>query len=115
MATAVAARRRPAADADALAVRPRRARRLVLYLVVVLGFLALWIGVKALFGVPWRAPGAVIGPDNPVIWDPPFRWSFASDLNLPHVWNIALAFGQPWERGSEESLAQYLFGAALYT
>jgi NitT/TauT family transport system permease protein len=115
MATAVAARRRPAADTDALSVAPRRRRRLLIYLLVVLGFLAVWIGIKALFGVPWRAPGALPGPDNPVLWNPPFRWSFANDLNLPHVWNIALAFGQPWERGSEETLAQYLFGAAMYT
>jgi NitT/TauT family transport system permease protein len=69
--------------------------------------------VKFLGGVPWREPGAV--PGSPVLWNPPFRWAFASDLKLPHVWNIAVALGQPWQRGADINLAQYLFGAAVYT
>src|SRR5688572_13429982 len=113
MATAVAARPRPAADVPAAPSRGR-ARSIVTFAGVMLVVLLVWEGVKFLGGVPWRAPGALPGPDNVVLWNPPFRWPFANDLNLPHVWNIAIAFGQPWERGSEETLAQYLFGAALY-
>lgn len=88
-------------------------RRPFAFLVVVLGVLVAWEGVKLLGGTPWRAIGA--GPGTPVIWNPPFRWPFANDLNLPHVWNIAWAMGQPFQRGADESLLQYLVGAALYT
>jgi NitT/TauT family transport system permease protein len=69
--------------------------------------------VKLLGGTPWRAPGAL--PGSPILWNPPFRWTFANDLTLPHVWNIAWAMGQPFQRGSNVSLLQYLVGAALYT
>jgi NitT/TauT family transport system permease protein len=72
-----------------------------------------WEGVKFLGGVPWRTPLAQ--PGSPILWNPPFRWAFANDLNLPHVWNIALTFGQPFQRGADQTVAQQLFGAALYT
>src|SRR5918998_2618176 len=112
MATAVATRRRPAADVPA--TRPRgRGRSIATFVVVALAILLVWEGVKFLGGVPWRTPGAL--PGSPVLWNPPFRWPFANDLNLPHVWNIAWALGEPFQRGARESLAQYLFGAALYT
>lgn len=92
--------------------RPRW-RRPVAFLAVVVAVLVLWEGVKLLGGLPWRLPGQ--GPGTPVIWNPPFRWQFANDLNLPHVWNIAWAMGQPFQRGAQTSLLQYLVGAALYT
>ena len=38
-----------------------------------------------------------------------------NDLNLPHVWNILLAFAEPWQRGANRNVAQFLFDAALYT
>jgi len=90
-----------------------RRRSAVTFLVVIAIVLLVWEGVKFLGGVPWREPGAL--PGSPVLWNPPFRWAFASDLKLPHVWNIVLALGQPWQRGADINLAQYLFGAALYT
>ncbi|MFL5681109.1 MAG: ABC transporter permease, partial [Chloroflexota bacterium] len=61
----------------------------------------------------WLAPGGL--PGTPVLWNPPFRWPFANDLNLPHVYNIAWAMFQPFQRGADDSLLQYLVGAALYT
>ena len=88
-------------------------RRPLVAVIVVLALLVLWEGVKFLGGTPWRAPGGL--PGTPVLWNPPFRWPFANDLNLPHVYNIAWAMGQPFQRGAEESLLQYLVGAALYT
>ena len=60
-------------------------------------------------------PGRPARPDNPVLWNPPFRWAFANDLNLPHVWNIVLAFLEPWQRGADRNVAQFLFDAALFT
>jgi NitT/TauT family transport system permease protein len=111
MATAVAARGR---TADRSVARTRgRGRSVVTLLVVLAIVVVLWEGLKFLFGTPWRAPGAAV--TEPIIWRPPFYWPFANDLNLPHVWNIALAFTQPFQRGADETLAQYLFGAALYT
>jgi NitT/TauT family transport system permease protein len=92
-----------------------RRRRILTWVLLVVGLLVVWEGLKALGGTPWRAPGALPGPNNPVIWNPPFRWPFANDLNLPHVWNIGLAFLDPWQRGADRNVAQFLFDAALYT
>ena len=112
MATAAATRDAvPAARAErGPAGRGRRALRWVL---VVAAILVIWEGLKFLGGTPWRAPLA--GPGSPVLWSPPFRWAPVNDLNLPHVWNILLTFGQPFQRGADVSVGQYLFGAALYT
>lgn len=83
-------------------------------LVLVLAVIVLvWEGVKFLGGVPWRAPGAL--PGSPMIHNPPFRWGFANDLNLPHIWNIVIAMGKPFERADERTLAGGLFDAAIYT
>ena len=75
--------------------------------------LVVWEAVKFLGGVPFRGVGAEVGAE--VVWDPPFRWAFANDLNLPHWFNIIAVLGQPVQRGSEESLLGYLLGAAFYT
>ena len=100
-----------AADAGAGGhTRTRRAVQFALFLVAVL---VIWELVKFLGGVPWRPIGA--GPGSELVWDPPFRWDFANDLNLPHWWNILWVLGQPVQRGSEDSLLQFLLGAAFYT
>ena len=90
-----------------------RGRRIGAFIGLVVLVLIVWEGAKFLGGTPWRAPGFV--PSTVVIWDPPFRWPFANDLNLPHVWNIALVFFEPWQRGADRNIAQFLFDAALYT
>jgi NitT/TauT family transport system permease protein len=113
MATATAAR-------GALAREPGpagrgRFRSVLVYVGVVVAILVIWEGAKFLGGVPWRAPGSLPGPNNPVLWNPPFRWDFANDLRLPHLWNIAIALGQPFQRGAEATLAEHLFFSALYT
>jgi NitT/TauT family transport system permease protein len=81
--------------------------------IAVIAVLVMWEGLKALGGTPWRAPLAE--PGSPVLWNPPFRWPFVNDLNLPHVWNIALTFFEPFQRGGDRNVAQYLFDAALFT
>jgi NitT/TauT family transport system permease protein len=87
-------------------MRPFRA------VITFIGFLLLvlfvWEGLKVLGGDPWRAEGRVI-------WNPPLRIFFASDLNLPHVWTIVAVLGQPAQRNSPLSLAQFLAGAAAST
>jgi NitT/TauT family transport system permease protein len=92
-----------------------RGRRIIAAIVVVLAVFVVWEGVKFLGGTPWRAPGSVPGPNNAILWNPPFRWAFANDLNLPHVWNILLVFLEPWQRGADRNVAQFLFDAAFYT
>ena len=113
MATATMTRREP--SGRAAGTRRRRGRGALTWIVVVAAVLVAWEGLKFLGGVPWRAPGALPGPGNPVLWNPPFRWPFVNDLNLPHVWNIGLAFLDPWQRGADRNVAQFLFDAALYT
>ena len=79
-------------------------RSVLTFALVALAILIVWEALKFIGGVPWRAPGA--GPGSPAIWNPPFRLPFANDLNLPHVWNIVLAFGQPWQRGADRNVAR---------
>lgn len=78
---------------------------------VALGFLALvvlvWEGAKFIGGDPWR-----LGTWE---WRPPLDIKVASDLNLPHVWDIFGALAAPVQRNQDESLAGFLVGAALYT
>ena len=69
-------------------------------------FLA-WEGVKLIGGDPWRGEGWT--------WQPPLEIWFASDLLLPHTWDVVGALSAPVQRGSDASLAQFLVGAALYT
>jgi NitT/TauT family transport system permease protein len=112
MATATVSRRGLAAAGSEKAPAGRR-RRVLSVVVVVLAVVFVWEGVKLLGGTPWRAPLAA--PGSPVLWNPPFRWAFANDLNLPHLWNIVLTFFQPWQRGADRNVAQLLFDAALFT
>lgn len=90
-----------------------RARSVGVAALVVALVALLWEGVKFLGGTPWREPLAL--PGAPVLHDPPFRWDFANDLNLPHIWNIVLTFFEPWQRNANENVLQYLVGSALYT
>lgn len=90
-----------------------RGRGIGAFVALIIVVLIVWEGVKFLGGTPWRSPGLL--PGTPVIWDPPFRWPFANDLNLPHIWNIGLVFLEPWQRGADRNVAQFLFDAALYT
>ncbi|MBA2718246.1 MAG: ABC transporter permease [Chloroflexi bacterium] len=90
-----------------------RRRRAVIAIAVVVAVVVVWEGLKFLGGTPWRAPLAQ--PGSPVLWNPPFRWAFVNDLNLPHIWNIGLTFLEPWQRGANRNVAQFLFDAALFT
>ena len=112
MATATATRGGLAAAAPERATGSRR-RRVLSAVLVFVAVLVVWEGLKFLGGTPWRAPLAE--PGSPILWNPPFRWAFVNDLNLPHVWNIGLTFLEPWQRGADRNVAQFLFDAALFT
>mgnify|MGYP000159068566 CR=1 FL=1 len=85
----------------------RSARPILTFLAFAVVLVGVWEGLKLIGGDPWRMEGWT--------WDPPLRIWFASDLLLPHTWDIASALGAPVQRGSEDSLAGFLVGAALYT
>jgi NitT/TauT family transport system permease protein len=101
---------RPPASGSVARRRTRSFGRFVIFVALIL---VAWVVVKFLGGDPWRPLGAP--PGTAAVWTPPFRWPFANDQNLPHIWTIVYAFGQPFQRSADVSLAQYLFGASLYT
>jgi NitT/TauT family transport system permease protein len=84
-----------------------RVRSLLTFLVFLGIVVLVWEGVKFIGGDPWRYFGWE--------WHPPLRIWFASDLLLPHVWDIGRALVNPVQRAQETSLGAFLVGAALYT
>ncbi len=89
-------------------------RRWTTFGLFVAGVLVAWEAFKWLGGVPWRIEnGLGLGLD--LFHDPPFRWAFANDLNLPHWFDILAVLSQPVQRGTDQSLFEYLAGAAFYT
>lgn len=113
MATAVAVADRVPRRREPVIGTSRR-RQALSFALFLFAILAVWEGLKFLGGTPWRTPGAL--PGSPILWNPPFRWPFANDLTLPHLWNILYAFVQPWQPGVDKTtLAQKLVEAALFT
>jgi NitT/TauT family transport system permease protein len=74
--------------------------------------LVVWEGAKALGGDPWRFTSST---GEEIVYRPPFKWQIVNDLSLPHVWKIAEALAAPVQRQQEQSLAQFLVGAAIHT
>jgi NitT/TauT family transport system permease protein len=73
-----------------------------------------WQAFKWLFGNPWRFRD-ILGTGVDYMHVPPFRLAQASDLQLPHIWDIAYALTEPVQRSSETSLLAHLLGAAFST
>lgn len=82
-------------------------RRVGIFVAFAALILVLWEGAKFIGGDPWRGDGWT--------WQPPLEIWFASDLMLPHVWDVFGALAAPVQRNADASLAQFLVGAALYT
>ena len=87
-----------------------RVRPVLSFLVLVLLIALIWEGAKWVGGDPWRPESNPLGISH----NPPFRWKIASNLNLPHIWQIAAAFGEPARRNGPP-LYEILFSSALYT
>ena len=104
---------RATSPSDAPAVRTRR-RRVAGVIVVLIGLVAVWEAAKWLGGDPWRLHGKIAGMQVDYDHTPPFAWRIASDLSLPHVWDIARAFVDPAQRGGPP-LAAVLAGQAAFT
>ena len=91
-----------------------RRRRFLTFVLLLVAILFLWEAVKWIGGVPWRFPD-ILGTSIDIEHDPPFRWAFANDLNLPHWFNILAVLAAPVQRNAQETLGQFLAGAAFYT
>ena len=82
------------------------------FLLALVALLVGWEVVKLLAGDPWRY-ASFLGTGIRIDWTPPFHLKQASDINLPHVWDVIGAFLAIDAAGHSglESLA----GAALFT
>jgi NitT/TauT family transport system permease protein len=73
----------------------------------------LWEGVKLIGGDPWRFVADEGAPID-FHFTPPFSFGFASDLNMPHLWDIGAAFLKPARRNGP-LLVTVLAEAAIFT
>lgn len=106
-----------ALGADVTAPPKSRARSLstmvVRFLIVFVVFCLVWEGLKLIAGTPWRlntADGAWFN----LLWFPPLPVKFASDLNMPHLWDIFNALVQPAQRNGP-LLLNILVQATMFT
>jgi len=103
--------------AAATPVRPRSGRAATVrslagFLLVLLALVVVWELVKWLFGDPWRFP-SFLGTGMPIDHVPPFHLNQASDINLPHVWEVVGAFTAVDAAG--RSGLESLLGSAVFT
>ncbi len=89
-----------------------RKRPVLGFVIIVASLAVLWELAKWLGGDPWRFD-SFLGTGIRIQHFPPMSWRFASDLNLPHFWDILGSFVEVDARG--ESLLQSLLGAAFFT
>jgi NitT/TauT family transport system permease protein len=106
-------------EADARLGRRRspvgRLARTILAFVAFFAIVGLvWESFKFIAGNPWRFEN-ILGTGVDFFHDPPIRMIQASDIQLPHIWDIAYALTEPVQRNSETSLLVHLIGAAFST
>lgn len=89
---------------------PSPIRQLFSFLLICFLLLLVWEGVKWLGGDPWFPDQNPFGISH----HPPFDWKIASNLNLPHVWDILAAFTNPARRNGAP-LGIVLGSAGIYT
>jgi NitT/TauT family transport system permease protein len=107
---------RQVAAAESSGLRPpvrSRARQALSFIGMLVILAVLWEGVKLIGGDPWRLAVDEGAPPD-FHFTPPFSFGFASDLNLPHLWDIAGAFLKPARRNGP-LLLTVLTEAALFT
>lgn len=75
--------------------------------------LATFVLVVGAVAVGWELVKLVGGDPNGG-WTPPFQWQIASDLNMPHVSDIAASFVEPAQRNGPP-LGLVLASAAVFT
>jgi NitT/TauT family transport system permease protein len=90
----------------------RRLRPFVGFLTVLVVLLVVWEVIKAVGGDRWHLEN-VLGTGVTIDHDPPLTFPFATDVKLPHIWDIATEFGS--EDAAGDTTVRRLFGAALFT
>jgi NitT/TauT family transport system permease protein len=73
-----------------------------------------WQVVKLIGGNPLRIDTTLFGAPVQWVYDPPLRFQFANDINMPPVWDILAAFGRPATRNGPP-LIEPLASAAWFT
>jgi NitT/TauT family transport system permease protein len=91
-----------------------RRRRWAGIAIVLVVLVLVWEAAKWIGGDPWRLHGSVAGIQIDYEHVPPLDWRIASDLSLPHVWDIVRAFVDPAQRGGSP-LGVVLAGQAAFT
>jgi len=94
--------------------RPVERSKVAAVVIVVVLFAIAWELFKWLAGDPWRIHGQVLGLQVDYEHVPPLSIALASDLSLPHLWSIAAAFVEPYQRAGDPTWL-VLAGAAVYT
>ncbi|MFZ0546035.1 MAG: ABC transporter permease [Candidatus Promineifilaceae bacterium] len=89
---------------------PRFIRMLLSFLILMLIIAIVWEGAKWLGGDPWRVENNPFGIEHTPFYD----WKVASDLNLPHIWNILQSYSEPSRRNGPP-LVNTLISAGLFT
>ena len=87
-------------------------RQLAGFALAILALAVVWELVKWLAGDPWRFD-SFLGTGIRIDHAPPFHLTQASDINLPHVWDVIGAFFAADAAG--RSGFESLLGAALFT
>jgi NitT/TauT family transport system permease protein len=90
----------------------RRLRPLVGFLTVLVVLLVVWETTKFIGGDRWHIENA-LGTGVTIDHDPPLTFPFATDVKLPHVWDIAREFGNQDAEG--QSTVSRLLRAGLFT
>jgi NitT/TauT family transport system permease protein len=90
----------------------RRLRPLVGFLTVLVVLLVVWETAKFIGGDRWHIEN-VLGTGFTVDHDPPLTFPFATDVKLPHIWDIASEFGNQDAEG--QSTVSRLIRAGLFT
>jgi NitT/TauT family transport system permease protein len=90
----------------------RRLRPLFGFLTVLFLILVVWEAAKFAGGDRWRYD-SFLGTGIAIDHDPPLTFPFATDVKLPHVWDIASEFGN--EDAAGDTTVTRLARAALFT
>ncbi len=90
----------------------RRLRPVTGFLTVFVLLLIVWELIKVLGGSPWRYD-SFLGTGIAIDHQPPFEFPFATDIKLPHTWDIAAEFFALDAVGA--TTLERLAGAALFT
>ena len=83
-------------------------------LLLLLALAILWEVIKLIGGQALPIDLTHLGIPVDFVYKPPLKWQFANNLNMPHLWDILIAFTEPARRGGPP-LALILAEAGVHT